>query len=210
MASRDALSLRYDATRMALVQAQRQAIEAAGYVLVGGRSARFGSSKALHQLGGRAMALRVADVLAKRVCAVTLVGNPESYAALGLPAIEDRIKGAGPLSGIVAALQHSRQRWCIVAACDMPLVNAAVVDQLLSAAGAASVDAIVPQTPDGRLQPLFAAYSKSGLAALEHTLLQGTRKVAIALQCVRWENLPVDDEHSFANINRPSDLPAEG
>ncbi len=195
---------------MASAQAQQQVIEADGYVLVGGRSSRFGSSKALHQLGGRAMALRVADVLSKRVCAVTLVGDPESYGALGMPMIEDRIEGAGPLSGIVAALQHSRQRWCIVAACDMPLVNAALVDQLLGAAGVASVDAIVPQTPDGRLQTLFAAYAKSGLAALEHALLQGTRKVTDALECVRWEKLPVDDARSFANINRPSDLPAAG
>lgn len=195
---------------MALARAQRQAIEATGYVLVGGRSSRFGSSKALHQLGGTAMALRVADVLAKRACAVTLVGDPESYGALGMPVIEDRIKGAGPLSGIVAALQHSHQQWCIVAACDMPLVNAAVVDQLLSAAGATSVDAIVPQTPDGRLQPLFAAYAKSGLAALERTLLQGTRKVTDALDSVQWVKLPVDDARSFANVNRPSDLPATG
>lgn len=181
-------------------------IDASGYVLVGGQSSRFGSPKALHLLNGRAMALRVAEALASRVTAVTLVGDPDLYAVLGMPVIADRIKRAGPLAGIVAALHHSPQRWCIVAACDMPFVSAGLVEQLLSAAGAAGVDAIIPQTPDGRLQPLFAAYSKSGLEALEHALLRGTRKLTDALECVHWAQLPVDDARLFANINRPSDL----
>ncbi len=203
--------LRYDASRMALTGPRQHMIEASGYVLVGGRSSRFGSAKALHRLDGRALALRVADALSERVGAVTLVGNRELYeTTLGIPTIEDRVQGAGPLGGIVAALRHSRQRWCIVAACDMPLVNAALVDKLLRAAGATSVEAIVPQTPDGRLQPLFAAYAKPGLAALERALLQGTRKVTDALDGVKWARLAVDDARLFANINRPSDLSASG
>ena len=200
-------AVRYDSTRVASAGSEQQVIEASGYVLVGGRSSRFGSPKALHMFNGRAMALRVAEALASRVTAVTLVGDPDLYAPLGMPVIADRIKRAGPLAGIVAALHHSPQSWCIVAACDMPFVSLGVVDQLLGAAGAASVDAIVPQTPDGRLQPLFAAYSKSGLEALEHALLRGTRKLTDALDCVSWAKLPLDDARSFANVNRPSDLP---
>lgn len=156
------------------------------------------------------MALRVAEALASRVRAVTLVGDPDQYAVLGMPVIADRIERSGPLAGIVAALRHTPQKWCIVAACDMPFVSAGVVDQLLGAMATASVDAIIPQTPDGRLQPLFAAYAKSGLAALEHALLHGTRKVTDALECVNWAKLPVDDARSFANVNRPSDLSAAG
>lgn len=156
------------------------------------------------------MALQVAEALAGRLRAVTLVGDPDLYAVLGMPVIADRIERAGPLAGIVAALHHSPQRWCIVAACDMPFVSAGLVDQLLGAAGGDSVDAIVPQTPDGRLQPLFAAYAKSGLAPLEHALLRGTRKVTDALECVSWAKLPVDDARPFANVNRPSDLSATG
>ena len=205
-----ARAVRYDATRVASAGSEQQAIEASGYVLVGGRSSRFGSPKALHLLDGRAMALRVAEALASRVRTVTLVGDPEQYAVLGMPVIADRIERAGPLAGIVAALHHTPQKWCIVAACDMPFVSAGVVDQLLFAMATASVDAIIPQTPDGRLQPLFAAYAKSGLVAFEHALHRGTRKVADALECVSWTKLPVDDARSFANVNRPSDLSAAG
>ena len=203
-------AVRYDATRVASAASEQLAIEASGYVLVGGRSSRFGSPKALHLLDGRAMALRVAEALASRVRAVTLVGDPDQYGVLGMPVIADRIERSGPLAGIVAALHHTPQKWCIVAACDMPFVSAGIIDQLLGAMATASVDAIIPQTPDGRLQPLFAAYAKSGLAALEHALLHGTRKVTDALECVNWAKLPVDDARSFANVNRPSDLSAAG
>lgn len=195
---------------MALADPRRKAIAASGYVLVGGRSSRFGSPKALHLLAGRAMALRVAEALASRLSPVTLVGDPESYAELGMPVIKDRIKGAGPLAGIVTALHHTSHHWCVVAACDMPLANSAVIDRLLKAAGARGGDAIVPQTPDGRLQPLFAAYAKSGVGALDEALLQGTRRVTDALERLSWSKLPVDDGRSFTNINRPSDLPADG
>lgn len=203
-------AVRYDATRVASAGAERHAIKASGYVLVGGRSSRFGSPKALHLLGGRAMALRVAEALASRVMAVTLVGDPDQYGLLGMPVIADRIERAGPLAGIVAALHHTPQEWCLVAACDMPFVGAGIVDQLLAAIATTTADAIIPQTPDGRLQPLFAAYSKSGLKALEHALLRGTRKVTDALECVNWAKLSVDDARSFANVNRPSDLAAAG
>ena len=201
------MTVRYDASRVALA-GRRQAIEAEGYVLVGGRSSRFGSPKALHVLDGLPMAMRMVEVLASRLSVVTLVGDPDLYAELGMPVIADHIPGAGPLGGIVAALQHTSRRWSIVAACDMPQANATIVDELLTEAGADAVDAIVPQTPDGRLQPLFAAYAKSGLGALESALLQGTRKVSEALECLKWTKLAVDDARPFTNINRPSDLPS--
>lgn len=202
------MAVSYDAARVALAGRRRQVIDAEGYVLVGGRSTRFGSSKALHELDGLPMALHVAEVLGSRLSVVTLVGDPDLYAELGMPVIADHTPGAGPLGGIVTALTHTRRRWCIVAACDMPLANATVVDQLLSAARADGVDAIVPQTPDGRLQPLFAAYAKSGLGTLESALLQGKRKVSDALDSLSWAKLAVDDARSFTNINYPSDLPA--
>ncbi|MCY4189157.1 MAG: NTP transferase domain-containing protein, partial [Bryobacterales bacterium] len=73
---------------MALAGPLQQMIEASGYILVGGRSSRFGSAKGLHRLDGRALALRVADALSERVCAVTLVGNRGLYeTALGIPTI---------------------------------------------------------------------------------------------------------------------------
>ncbi|MES1257997.1 MAG: NTP transferase domain-containing protein, partial [Acidobacteriota bacterium] len=83
----------------------------AGWILVGGRSARMGSDKALLRIGGRPLALRIADAVAEVCGPVTLVGDPARYASLGLPVLADEFAGEGPLSGIEAALRGTRADW---------------------------------------------------------------------------------------------------
>ena len=75
------------------------------YILAGGHSSRFGGDKALADLDGQAMILRVAEQWAPwtaRVCVVA--ERPEKYAGLGLRTIADRITGLGPIGGLARAL----------------------------------------------------------------------------------------------------------
>ena len=202
------IGLRYDSTQTVRPTPQLGRIEAEGYVLVGGKSSRFGSDKAAFPLAGRAMVLHVAEALRAHLNVVTLVGDPAMYAEHGLPVIPDLVKGAGPLGGIVTALGHARSSWCFISACDMPLARASHVAVLLEAAASGSADAILPRTPDGRLQPLFAVYAKTALVPLERALSRGTRKIIDALDGLHWIEVPVPDGNAFANVNRPSDLPS--
>ena len=179
---------------------------AEGFVLVGGRSSRFGSDKALHEVDGRPMALHVADALRAHVSAVTLVGEPRSYRGLGLPVIPDAFPGTGPLGGIVSALQHAASPLCLIAACDMPLIAAAPLAPLLAEAARTGAGAVLPMTPEGRLQPLCAVYATRTRGSLADSLLRGERKILAALANIRWRPLPVDDAIPFSNMNRVSDL----
>lgn len=188
--------------------AMMRAMRVEGYVLTGGRSSRFGSDKALHLVGGRAMALHVADALRSLADPVTLVGDPDRYGSLGLPVIPDQMAGAGPLAGIVSALANASTPWVLVAACDMPKLSAAPLASLLAAAVQSNVWAVLPRTPDGRLQPLCAAYAKAALDPLSSALQGGTRKVTDAIQSLSWRALDMDDASPFANVNRRSDLTA--
>lgn len=181
-------------------------VEATGYILTGGRSSRFGSDKALHPVRGRPMALRVADALSLCARPVIVVGKPSVHGPLGLPVIEDRIAGFGPLGGIVSALGHASTGWILVAACDMPWLTTEPLRQLLAAAGRTRAMAVLPRTPDGRLQPLCAAYAKAGHGPLATALLAGTLKVTDALRNLDWETLDVPSNRPFANINRRADL----
>ena len=178
----------------------------AGYILTGGHSSRFGRNKALYLLRGQPMVLHVANALDALVRPVTLVGTPEAYRALALPAIPDRVAGAGPLGGIVSALEHSRSRWALIVACDMPRLASAPLAKLLDRALHSTAQAIVPRTPDGRLQPLCAIYSKTALGALSDALQGRTYKLMDAFAGLRWDVLTVDDAAPFANVNRLSDL----
>jgi len=78
--------------------------DCAGWILVGGRSSRMGRDKAWAESDGRALALRVADKVARVCGTVSLVGNPALYGDLGLPVISDRLPGEGPLAGIDTVL----------------------------------------------------------------------------------------------------------
>ena len=49
-------------------------------------------------------------------------------------------------------------------------------------------------------------YSKSALEGLLTALLNGTRKLSVAFQNIRWELLEVDDDLPYLNINHPDDL----
>ena len=183
-------------------------MQAEGYVLTGGKSSRFGSDKALYCLRGRPMALRVADVLRALVHPVTLVGDPVTYRSLGLPVIPDRIAGAGPLAGIVSSLENASAPWILVAACDMPRLSTPPLKSLLEFAARSNAAAVLPRTPDGRLQPLCAVYGQAALDPLAAALRAGTRKVTEAVRGLAWKTLDVDDGSPFANINRPRDLAA--
>lgn len=177
-----------------------------GFVLVGGKSSRFGADKALHEIDGQPMALHVADALRVHSTAVTLVGKPETYGTLGLPVIPDAFPESGPLGGIVSALEHAKAPLCLIVACDMPLVDSAPLGSLVAAAARTGAGAMVPRTPDGRLQPLCAVYAKWARAPLTSALLNGERRIVAALATIRWSPFPVGESLPFSNVNRVADL----
>jgi molybdopterin-guanine dinucleotide biosynthesis protein A len=117
--------------------------------------------------------------------------------------VSDRLRGAGPLSGIEAALGATRSDWNLIAACDMPSLNDTLLRQL---AKAAADDAVVPRYPDGRIEPLCALYHRRSHAAAASALAAGARRVSdfIARLTVRY--VEVTDSRPFLNLNTPEDL----
>ena len=72
---------------------------------------------------------------------------------LSVRSIDDVVPGCGPLGGLHAALTMMRGDRVLVVACDMPYVEAALADFLLSIAGGAAI--VVPETDRG-YHPLCA------------------------------------------------------
>lgn len=179
-----------------------------GYVLAGGKSSRFGPDKATHLVEGKPMALWVAEALSRYAAPITLVGKREFHAGLGLPLIEDSVVGAGPLAGIVTALANAHNPWCLIAACDMPRLGSASLDALVRMAGRTKSQAILVQTPDGRVQPLCGLYARAAHEPLNRALSKGIRKVTDALDGISWDVLEVNASQPFTNVNRPEDLTA--
>jgi molybdopterin-guanine dinucleotide biosynthesis protein A len=188
-------------------------LERAAYVLVGGESSRFGQDKARYSVDGSPMAMRVARIAAEVADSVTLVGNPERYSDLNLRRIGDASPAAGPLSGLVAALEDTAARWTLVLACDMPGLRGEFLEMLFQTAESGAASAVLPVQRDGRVQPLCAVYSKALYAPLANSLRRGVSKLTVALGGLnlRYLNPPeyqlMDPAGDLMlNINRPGDL----
>jgi molybdenum cofactor guanylyltransferase len=187
----------------------------AGVVLCGGGSTRMGRDKALLDIAGRPLVLRVAQRIGRACHPVLLApGRPGRLGELGhgLVEVADAVPDAGPLGGLVAALEASPHRLMAAVAVDLPFASPAVLAMLASSCGDA--DAAVPRTDRG-LQPLHAVYARTAVPALRRALSE--RRVALhaALADLRVIEVPPsrwrerDPEGRFAvNLNGPEDLAA--
>jgi molybdopterin-guanine dinucleotide biosynthesis protein A len=169
----------------------------------------MGIDKAMIEIGGRPLALRVADRLALCCGSVSLVGDPARYGALGLPVIPDTFPGEGPLAGIEAALGATASDRNLIAACDMPELDSDVMELLFAAtaqgppdaapeigttrsaafgggtcaaSSKAHADCAVPQYDDGRIEPLCAVYHRRCRQAVRAALEAGVRRVTETLR----------------------------
>lgn len=195
----------YFRSRVSKRQCYHFSVNRTGYVLVGGRSSRMGRDKALLPVEGGVLVQQVAARTAAAAGAATLVGDPQRYSGLGFDVIPDVRPGLGPLSGIHAALRHTTKDWNLVIACDMPGVSAAFLAELLDAAEASGGDALVPRGPDGRIEPVCAAYRRRALATVESALDSGLRKATDLLEILTVTWWPVERIGHLRNVNTPED-----
>jgi molybdopterin-guanine dinucleotide biosynthesis protein A len=178
-------------------------------VLVRGRSSRMGRDKALLPFRGHSLAQCIAAAAVAQSAGTAMpVGSPELYSGIGFPVISDLFPGEGPLSGILTALRYSKAEWNLIAACEMPEIDAGLLTRLLDAARQFGADVLLPVTAEGRPQPLCSVYRGACLAPLESAFSAGTRKVTAALAAVRCARLSMEEVSQFQNVNTPEDWAA--
>ena len=180
-------------------------------ILAGGKSIRMGQDKALIEVDGVPIILRVFAVLDRLFRETIIVANEkEPYAELNIPVYSDLVPGQGALGGLYTGLVYSTFPYSFCVACDMPFLNRALIEYLLTRID--QYDAVVPRTSDG-LQPLHAIYSKQCLEPIRHLLDLEKTKIMdfyplIRLQIVDEKDfLTLDPERkSFTNVNTPEEL----
>ncbi len=185
---------------------------AAGVVVAGGRGRRMGQDKAQVLLDGQPMARRVGAALQAVAEEVFLVTNrPGRHRNLGLPTRHDLVPNLGPLGGLYTALVFSPHPWCLLAACDYPLLSPGTVRTLLARANDTLADAVVPVV-DGRAQPLLAAYRNTCLPTVRDRLVRGRLKMVELFSVLDVDWLTMEyisttggNRWSFLNVNTPED-----
>ncbi|MCX5091560.1 molybdenum cofactor guanylyltransferase [Streptomyces sp. NBC_00365] len=133
-------------------------------VLAGGAARRLGGAdKPGLRVGGRPLLDRVLTACATATTTV-VVAEPRGTARPVRWAREDP-PGGGPLAALDAGLRHTSAEHVVVLSADLPFLDEATVRRLLDALrtgnapeGPAKPDGVLLTDPDGRDQPLVAAY----------------------------------------------------
>ena len=144
-------------------------------VLAGGRSSRFGSDKLHALIDGRALLDHaIAGVSAVASDVVVVVGPDTQVGAVGgARVVRDPVPDEGPLVGLVAGLEAVREPIAIVAAGDMPTLDADVLRLMVRTLqlGDEGIAAIALEWR-GRLQPLPVALRTGATTATAARLVE--------------------------------------
>lgn len=177
-----------------------------GAILAGGASSRFGADKAMADLAGTPLIVRVAHALGAPALAV--VGNPAGAALLGAKSLCDPPNAVrGPLAGVLAALdwaEASNADWLVTAPCDTPLLPRDIAMRLIEAGESAGANAAHACTGEGvhalcaawrpRLAPVLRAHFEAGV----HPPVRALAPEAVLVT--------FHDEQAFVNVNTADDF----
>ncbi|MGI5819413.1 MAG: hypothetical protein ACOX9R_15095 [Armatimonadota bacterium] len=136
---------------------------------------------------------RASDVL-KTLCSHVLVfgGAEQSH-----PAHRPLRRDAGELAAVCAALREAGAGHVAILVADLRHPSSELLRYMAQVRG--SFDAIVPECPDGCLQPLLALYHPSLLRRAEGLLAAGERDLAPLLEMVTIRRITTDEVAKFGD-----------
>lgn len=180
--------------------------EYAALILAGGLSSRMGTDKAKLTLEGQTLLERAVSFWRNECKAEKIYiacGTMDHFPQLpeGTIAVADLLERRGPMGGLHTAFHQTQEEVLWVSGVDMPFLRPEAL--LPTPKG----DAIVYRRPDGRPEPLFAAYRRSVLPTLDRLLEEGCNKLRALLDQVDTEYVDLPEEFAgvFRNLNTPEE-----
>jgi molybdenum cofactor guanylyltransferase len=190
--------------------------DAVGVILAGGLARRMGGGdKPMRTIDGRTILDRVISRFRPQCDDLLLNANgePDRFAAFGLPVIADSVADyPGPLAGVLAALdwaaeQRPQANWVASVAGDCPFLPRDLVARLHAARIEAGATLVVAQSGAQR-HPVVGLWRIDLREDLRDALLSGVRKIQLwtsryPIAVATWAAEPVDP---FFNVNAADDL----
>ena len=191
-------------------------MKVAGVLLAGGQSQRMGGGdKCLRLLAGKPVLAHVIERAKPQVAALALNanGDPNRFAAFGLPVVADSVAGfAGPLAGVLAGLDWAARdvpgaTHVASFATDAPFFPRDLVAALKDGMREGPYELACAVSGE-RVHPVFGLWPLALREDLRAALAGGLRKVdewtgRHRLVEVEFPAAPIDP---FFNANRPEDL----
>lgn len=183
-------------------------------ILVGGRSRRMGRPKATLPLpDGPVLVEHVVGVAVRTgrwIDEVVILGECETSPAClaDVTVLPDSEPGAGPLAGLCSLLEYAGERWTLLLACDMPLLEPVLLERL-HAAVRPEYDAVAFRCTDrpSTWHACCALYHPRLLPAAILELRQGSRSMQSLLAVARVIGLDAapQEQRMLMNLNTPQD-----
>ena len=182
-----------------------------GIILAGGKNTRMGRNKALLEVGGMRLIDRTVGLFRSVFKEVILVAaDPLAYLDLQTLIVTDILPERGALGGLYTGLFYAAGEYAFIGACDMPFMNRAFLEYMVSKAP--GYDIVVPAPPDG-LQPLHAVYSRRCLPAIRSLLDRNRMQIKELYPGQQLLEIPPEvlraydpEGRMFMNLNTPEDL----
>jgi molybdopterin-guanine dinucleotide biosynthesis protein A len=168
-----------------------------GVVLAGGQSTRFGSDKALAELGGQTLLARAYDALSG-FCELVVVAGRDKGPGHVIP--DWPHAGMGPLGGIAAGLRLAQDEdYESVLTCGVDSVR--LPDNLLE---------LLSPAPAYLADQPVVGHWPTGAAATVERILESDGRHSMRTFAEAMGARPVKTKSQSANINTPADLAAFG
>ncbi len=193
------------------------------FILIGGKSSRFGRDKATTNFAGATLVERTSATVRQAFSTshITLVAANENQFASkfatgnGYAVIFDQYKNRGPIGAVHAALSFAQTDWALALACDFPFISTELLKRL---AGIIShdIDAVTPIQSDGKIQPLCSVYRVKPCMNVMKRILEteaDTPPLHRLFEHVRTRFVSFDELNDlpnaqifFLNVNTPEDF----
>jgi len=181
-------------------------MQATAIIMAGGGSSRMGTDKSMLPIKGQSIIEAICEQLRGFFDEILISANEvDKFAFLGFEVIPDKVPEQGPLMGIASALEASANELNFVVACDIPKINLAFVNRMLTEAVESQADIVVPTTGEEKYEPLFAIYRKTALEAINKALSSGKRKITDVFTLCRVRHIELDDTDWLVNLNTMAD-----
>lgn len=176
-------------------------------VLAGGDSRRMNQDKALLPVGEETLIEYILEQIKSRFTDTILsVSESDKFKFLNHKLVVDEKQGYGPLMGIKSALAVTAHEKNFVIACDIPKIHIKLLDKILLKGQ--NFDIVVPVSPNGRIEPLFAVYSKCILSQMEQLIKNNVHSLLPLFKICKTGYVKLDTNSLLKNLNTREDYEA--
>ena len=179
-------------------------IPATVFILIGGKSERFGFPKwkaKIHNQTVLDKIWNVCDIFENRV----IVGKAKPH-SISYQFMHDELSINAPINGLYTSLKNSKTDWVFLLSCDLPLIAKSVFETLWESK-TENISAIIPKA-NGITQVTCGFYHKRMVPILENESQNGNYSLFKLVEKLNPYYINFGNNQSFLNMNTKKDMRA--